>query len=72
MHPSTGFHCTRLHLFPTYTLCLPYKLRFAVTVQEKDEVELRPVFTEDGYTFVYIKVQPACVLFWLLPPISFS
>lgn len=29
--------------------------RFAVTVQEKDEVELRPVFTEDGYTFVYIK-----------------
>jgi len=29
--------------------------RFSLQIQEKDEMELRPVFTEDGITFVYIK-----------------
>lgn len=29
--------------------------RFSLHIQEKDEMELRPVFTEDGITFVYIK-----------------
>lgn len=29
--------------------------RFANYIQEKDEMDQRPVFTEDGYTFVYIK-----------------
>lgn len=24
-------------------------------IQEKDEMELRPVFTEDGITYIYIK-----------------
>ncbi len=31
--------------------------RFSLHIQEKDEMELRPVFTEDGITFVYIKVN---------------
>ena len=31
--------------------------RFAAYINEKDEIEHRPVFTEDGYTFVYIKVR---------------
>ena len=31
--------------------------RFSLYVQEKDEVEMRPVFTIDGLTFVYIKVR---------------
>jgi len=30
-------------------------IRFATYIQEKEEMEQRPVFTEDGYTFVYIK-----------------
>jgi hypothetical protein len=25
-------------------------------IQEKDEMDLRPVFTEDGITYIYIKV----------------
>jgi AP-1 complex subunit mu len=29
--------------------------RFALHIQERDENELRPVFTEEGITFVYIK-----------------
>lgn len=29
--------------------------RFSLHIQEKDEMELRPVFTEDGITYVYIK-----------------
>jgi hypothetical protein len=29
--------------------------RFATYIQEKEEMDQRPVFTEDGYTFVYIK-----------------
>jgi hypothetical protein len=32
-------------------------LRFSLHIQEKDEVELRPVFTEDGITYIYIKVH---------------
>jgi hypothetical protein len=31
--------------------------RFSLYVQEKDEVEMRPVFSIDGLTFVYIKVS---------------
>lgn len=34
----------------------PGLTRFSMHIQEKDEMELRPVFTEDGITFVYIKV----------------
>lgn len=30
--------------------------RFSLIIQEKDETDLRPVFTEDGITYVYIKV----------------
>ena len=30
--------------------------RFSLYIQEKDEMELRPVFTVDGVTYVYIKV----------------
>jgi hypothetical protein len=30
-------------------------VRFSLYIQEKEEMELRPVFTEDGITFVYIK-----------------
>lgn len=29
--------------------------RFAIYIQERDEMELRPVFTDEGITFVYIK-----------------
>lgn len=29
--------------------------RFANYIQEKEEMDQRPVFTEEGYTFVYIK-----------------
>lgn len=29
--------------------------RFSLHIQEKDEMELRPVFTEEGITYVYIK-----------------
>lgn len=29
--------------------------KFSLHIQEKDEMELRPVFSEDGITFVYIK-----------------
>ena len=30
--------------------------RFSLYIQEKEELELRPVFTIDGITFVYVKV----------------
>lgn len=35
--------------------------KFTHYVQEKDDSEQRPVFTEDGYTFVYLKVGVVCV-----------
>lgn len=31
--------------------------KFTHYVQERDDSEQRPVFTEDGYTFVYLKVR---------------
>lgn len=31
--------------------------RFSLIIQEKEESDLRPVFTEDGITFVYTKVS---------------
>lgn len=31
--------------------------RFTHYVQDRDDSEQRPVFTEDGYTFVYLKVR---------------
>lgn len=31
--------------------------RFAQHIQEKEEMELRPVFTLEGITYVYIKVS---------------
>jgi hypothetical protein len=31
--------------------------RFSTYIQERDEMELRPVFTIEGITFVYIKVM---------------
>ena len=30
--------------------------KFTSYVQDKDDSEQRPVFSEDGYTFVYLKV----------------
>ena len=30
--------------------------RFSLYIQEKEEIELRPVFTIDGVTFLYVKV----------------
>ena len=30
--------------------------RFSLYIQEKEESELRPVYTEDGITYIYIKV----------------
>ena len=30
--------------------------KFSLHIQEKDEMELRPVFTLDGVTYAYIKV----------------
>lgn len=36
--------------------------KFTQYVQEKDDAEQRPVFTEDGYTFVYLKVTRASFL----------
>jgi hypothetical protein len=38
------------------TRIMPIK-RFSLHIQEKDELDLRPVFTEDGVTYVYIKVR---------------
>ena len=38
-------------------LCDVFIYRFSLHIQEKDEMELRPVFTEDGITFIYIKVS---------------
>ena len=31
--------------------------RFATYISEKEELEHRPVFTDEGYTFVYIKAR---------------
>jgi AP-1 complex subunit mu len=31
--------------------------RFSLYIQEKEEMELRPIFTVDGITYVYIKVD---------------
>lgn len=39
--------------------------RFSLHIQEKDEMELRPVFTEDGITFVYIKVIFDVIVFYM-------
>ena len=39
--------------------------RFALYIQEKEESELRPVFTDEGVTFVYIKVGRDIDLEWL-------
>jgi AP-1 complex subunit mu len=30
--------------------------RFSLYIQEKEEMELRPVFTVEGITYIYIKV----------------
>lgn len=34
-----------------------FSTRFSLHIQENDETDLRPVFTEDGITYVYIKVR---------------
>ena len=31
--------------------------RFSQYISEKEELEQRPVFTDEGYTFVYIKAR---------------
>ena len=38
--------------------------RFSLYIQEKEEIELRPVFTIDGVTFLYVKV--AYILFFVI------
>jgi hypothetical protein len=40
-------------------ICNSY-FRFSLHIQEKDEMELRPVFTDEGITYVYIKVDFEC------------
>lgn len=42
--------------FCVVEIVLVYVCRFAMYIQERDEMELRPVFTDEGITFVYIKV----------------
>jgi AP-1 complex subunit mu len=36
--------------------------RFSLHIQEKDEMELRPVFTEEGITYIYIKCNNLLLL----------
>lgn len=36
--------------------------RFSLYIQEKDEMELRPVFTDEGVTYVYIKCNNLLIL----------
>lgn len=45
-----------LHLKPTHRTQPPRSPHsFALYLQEKEEAEQRPVFTEEGFTFVYVK-----------------
>jgi len=59
--PSGHLLCFPLptHQPSSLTSTLPLPLlpfpRFALYLQEKEESEQRPVFTEDGYTFAYLK-----------------
>ena len=47
---------SRLSSYPSsFPPFLPSSPRFAIYLQEKEESEQRPVFTEDGYTFAYLK-----------------
>ena len=41
------------NILSNFSLCQLY--RFSRYIQEREEVDQRPVFTEDGITFVYIK-----------------
>lgn len=44
------------HSTPCITLSTPRSTSsFALYLQEKEEAEQRPVFTEEGFTFVYVK-----------------
>ncbi|CAM9945926.1 unnamed protein product [Phaeothamnion confervicola] len=36
--------------------------RFSLYIQEKEDMDQRPVFTEEGYTFVYIKYNNLLLL----------
>ena len=36
--------------------------RFAQHIQEKEETELRPVFTEEGITYAYIKCSNILIM----------
>ena len=36
--------------------------KFSLTIQEKDENDLRPVFTEEGVTYIYIKCNNLLLL----------
>lgn len=38
-------------------VCVYVCCRFSRYIQETEEVDMRPIFTEDGNTFVYIKVR---------------
>ena len=31
--------------------------RFSLYIQEREEIELRPVFTIEGVTYIYVKVR---------------
>ena len=50
-------------IYCIYTVFLLLSCRFSIIIQEKDESELRPVFTEEGITYVYIKVS--CIFYSL-------
>lgn len=45
MISTEGSHC----------FCKRTYIRFQTYVQERDDCDMRPVFTEDGFTFVYVR-----------------
>lgn len=60
MSVTCGFYAApRCHVWPHGALADgdgAAAARFALKVQESEEVELAPIFTEEGVTYVYVKV----------------
>jgi hypothetical protein len=36
--------------------CVDENIRFSQYINDTEESDMRPIFTDEGYTFVYIKV----------------
>jgi AP-1 complex subunit mu len=53
---SVAERSVHLQLTSDASMLIPVTCRFSLYIQEKDEMELRPVFTDEGITFIYIKV----------------